>query len=80
MHVKISFTVKTVDGISSSDGRKLKESERYNYFFVVLYVLGSNRSAFVRDLLSNKSQFVGRDLIYFTNDLQSVIYYSTDQC
>ena len=48
-----------------------------------------NRSALVRDLLSNKSQFVGqllvdkslalraRDLIYFTTDLQTEIYYST---
>ena len=54
-----------------------------------------NRSALVRDLLCNKSQFVGhsckkiqckslairsRDLIYFTTDLQTVIYYSTNRC
>ena len=43
----------------------------------------------MRDLLSNKSQFVGqlkvdktlalraRDLIFFTTELQTIIYYST---
>ena len=48
-----------------------------------------NRSAPVRQLLSNNSMFVGqlyedkslalraRDLIFFTTDLQTVNYYST---
>ena len=48
-----------------------------------------NRSALVRELLSNISLFVGqlyvdkslalraRDLLCFTTDLQTVIYYST---
>ena len=79
--------VNTVGGISLCDDEKLEESEGYNYFFVIFYVLELNRSALVRDLLSNKSQFVdqlkedkslalhARDLIFFTTDLQSVIYY-----
>ena len=39
----ISVTVKTVGGISLCDGGKLpkKESEGYNYCFVVFYVLES---------------------------------------
>ena len=51
-----------------------------------------NRSAQVRELLSNNSLFVGqlyddkslalraRDLIFFTTDLQTVNYYSTIHC
>ena len=51
-----------------------------------------NRSALVRDLLSYNSQFVGqlyedkslalrsRDLIFFTTDLQTVNYYTTNHC
>ena len=41
IHVNISITVKTVGGISLCDGGKLVESEGYNYFFVVFYVLES---------------------------------------
>ena len=41
MHLNISVTVKTVGGISSCDGGNLEESEGYNYFFVVFYVLKS---------------------------------------
>ena len=55
MYVNNSITVKTVGGISLCDGRKLEESEGYNYFFMVFYVLD-----LVRDLLSNRSQFVGQ--------------------
>ena len=40
-HENISVTVKTVGGISLCDGGKLKESEGYNYFFVVFCVLKS---------------------------------------
>ena len=39
MHINISVTVKTVGGISLCDGGKLEESEGYNYFFVIFYVL-----------------------------------------
>ena len=41
IHVNDRITVKTVDGNSLCDGRKLEESEGYNYFFVVFYVLES---------------------------------------
>ena len=60
IHLYSSITAKTVGEISLCDGGKLEESERYNHSFVVFYVLESNRSAFVRDLLRNKSQFVGQ--------------------
>ena len=55
----------------------------------LLCVRNRNRSAPVRELLSNNSLFVGqlyddkslalraRDLIFFTTDLQTVNYYST---
>ena len=39
MHVNTSVIVKTVGGISLLDGRKLEESEGYNYFFDVFNVL-----------------------------------------
>ena len=51
MHVKISVTVKTVDGMSLCDGGKLEDSEGYNYFFVVSMCYNQNRSALVPDLL-----------------------------
>ena len=41
MPVNVSVTVKTVGEISLFDGRKVEESEGYNYFFVVFYVLES---------------------------------------
>ena len=41
MHVNNSITVKTVGGIYLCDGGQLQESEGYNYFFVVFYVLES---------------------------------------
>ena len=61
---------------------------------VLLFILCSNRnrSAQVRELLSNNSLFVGqlyedkslalraRDLIFFTTDLQTVNYYTTIHC
>ena len=34
-----SVTVKTVGGISLCDGGQFEESEGYNYFYVVFYVL-----------------------------------------
>ena len=39
MHVNISVKVKTVGKISSNDVGKLEESEGYNYFLVVFYLL-----------------------------------------
>ena len=65
--------------------KKLKTS---NVFLSFIVCLNRNRSAQVRELLSNNSLFVGqlykdkslaRDLI-FTTDLQTVNYYSTIHC
>ena len=39
MHVNVSVTVKTVGRISSFDVGKSEESEDYNYFFVLFYML-----------------------------------------
>ena len=67
--------------------KKLKTSNVFLSFIVC-----SNRSAPVRELLSNNSLFVSqlyedkslallaRDLIFFTTDLQTVNYYSTIHC
>ena len=67
----------------------LKTSNAVSSFIVCL---NRNRSALVGDLLCNNSQFVGqlyedkslvlhtRDLIFFTTDLQSVNYYTTNHC
>ena len=69
--------------------KKLKTSNVVSRFIVCL---NRNRSALVRDLLCNNSQFVGqlyddkslalraRDLIFFTTDLQTVNYYKTNHC
>ena len=66
--------------------KKLKTSNMS--FFSLFVVANRNRSALVRDLLCNNSQFVGqlyvnkslalrtRDLIFFTTDLQIVNYYT----
>ena len=53
------ITVKIVGGISFCNGGKLEESEGSNCFFSFLCVR-INRSALVRELLSNKSLFVGQ--------------------
>ena len=60
MNVNNSGTVKIVGRTSLCEGGKVEESEDYSYFFVIFSVLESNRSALVRDLLSNKSQFFGQ--------------------
>ena len=69
--------------------KKLKTSNVFSSFTVCL---NRNRSAPVRELLSNNSLFVGQlyedkslalhtcDLIFFTTDLQTVNYYSTIHC
>ena len=69
--------------------KKLNTSNVFSSFIVCL---NRNRSAQVRELLSNNSLSVGhlyddkslalraRDLIFFTTDLQTVNYYSTIHC
>ena len=69
--------------------KKLKSSNVFSSF-IVCY--NRNRSAQVRELLSNHSLFAGqlyvdkslalraRDLIFYTTDLQTVNYYSTIHC
>ena len=69
--------------------KKLKTS---NLFLSFIVSSNRNRSALVRELLCNNSLFVGqlyedqslelraRDLIFFTNDLQTVNYYTTIHC
>ena len=66
--------------------KKLKTSDEFSMFIVCE---NQNRSAPVRELLSNNSLFVGQScedkslklcacgLIFFTTDLQTVNYYST---
>ena len=61
--------------------------EDFQCIFVVHCVLNQNRSALLRELLSNNLLFVGQlyedkllmlcahDLIFFTNGLQTVNYY-----
>ena len=68
---------------------KLKTSNVFSSFIVCK---NRNRSASVRELLSNNSLIVGqlyedkilalraRDLIFFTTDLQTVNYYSIIHC
>ena len=63
-----------------------------NVFSLFIVFYNRNRSALVRELLSNNSLFVGqlyedkslalraRDLIFFTTDLQTVAYYATIHC
>ena len=62
------------------------------YFRRLLCVKKRNRSALLRELLSNNSLFVGQlyeykslvlcahDLIFFTTELQTVNHYSTTHC
>ena len=69
--------------------KKLKTSNVFSSFIVYK---NRNRSALGRELLSNNSLFVGqlcedkslalcaRVLIFFTNDLQTVNYYSIIHC
>ena len=70
--------------------KKLKTSNFYVFSFIVCE--NHNRSALVRELLSNNSLYVGqlyedkpialraRDLIFFTIDLQTVNYFATLHC
>ena len=69
-----------------------KKLETSNVFSSFIVYENRNRSAPLRELLSNNSLFVGqlnddkslamraRDLIFFTTDLQTVNYYSTIHC
>ena len=73
----------------AESSKKLKFSDLILSFLVCS---NRNRSALVRELLSNNSLFVGqlyedkslalraRDLIFFTTDLQTVNYLSTIHC
>ena len=73
----------------AESSKKLKFSDLILSFLVCS---NRNRSALVRELLSNNSLFVGQlyedkslalrahDLIFFTTDLQTVNYYSTIHC
>ena len=70
--------------------KKLNTSNVVLLFFIVCS--NRNRSALVRDLLSYNSQFVdqlyedkslalrARDLIFFTTDLITVNYHTTNHC
>ena len=70
----------------AGSSKKLKSSNVFSLFTVCA---NRNRSAQVRELLSNNSLFVdqlyedkslalrARDLTFFTTDLQTVNYYST---
>ena len=69
----------------------LKKLETSNVFFSFFVCLNRNRSATVRELLSNNSLFIGQlcedkslalhahDLI-FTTDLQTTNYYTKIHC
>ena len=69
-----------------------KKLKSLNVILSFIVCSNRNRSALVRELLSNNSLFVGqlyedkslalraRDLIFFTTDLQTVNYYSTIHC
>ena len=73
----------------AESSKKLKSLNVFSFFIVCS---NRNRSALVRELLSNYSLFAGqlyedkslalraRDLIFFTTDLQTVNYYSTIHC
>ena len=73
----------------AESSKKLKSSNMFSLFIVCS---NRNRSALVREVLSNNSLFdaqlykdkslalSARDLIYFTTDLQTVNYYSTIHC
>ena len=73
----------------AESSKKLKSS---NVFSLFLVCSNRNRSALVRELLSNNSLFVGQlyedkllalralGLIFLTTDLQTVNYYATIHC
>ena len=70
----------------------LKKLKYLNVFSLFIVCSNRNRSALVREVLSNNSLFVGqlfedksltlraRDLIFFTTDLQTVNYYTIIHC
>ena len=89
MFAKQSDVWRDFFGAMAESRKKLKTSNLFSPFIVCS---NRNRSALVRELLSNNSLFVGqlyedkslalraRDLIFFTTDLQTVNYYSTIHC
>ena len=90
--MNVSETVRVLAGFLRCNGGKLEEAEDFKSVFAFIVCSNRNRSALVRELLSNNSLFVGqlyedkslalraRDLIFFTTDLQTVNYYSTIHC
>ena len=68
----------TIEGFLQCNGRKLEEAGDFKCVFVILL---SNNSLFVGQLFEDKSLgLYARDKIFFTNDLQTVNYYSTIHC
>ena len=73
----------------SAMAESLKKLKTSNVIWPFIVCLKRNRSALVRELLSNNSVFVGQlyedksltlgacDLIFFATDLQRVNYYTT---
>ena len=71
---------------------KLEEAEDFKCGSVIYPLFKRNRSALVHDLLSYNSLFLGElyadkslsqqahNLIFFTTDLQTLNYYSTNHC
>ena len=70
----------------------MEEAEDLKVFSLFIVYKNGNRSALVREFLSNNLLFVGqlyeekslalsaRDLIFFTTDLQTVNYYTPIHC
>ena len=79
-------------GFLQCNGGKLEKLRTLNLFSSFIVYSNQNRSALVRELLSNNSLFVNQlyddklralrttDLIFFTTELQTVNYYPTILC
>ena len=93
MHVNVCETVRRLAGLLQAMGESRKKLKTSNLMFSSFIVSWNrNRSALVREFLCNNSLFVGqlyedkslalraRDLIFFTTDLQTVNYYTTNHC
>ena len=77
-HVRRSLSIgRSFFNAIAESWKKLKTSNVFSSFIVYS---NRNRSAPVRELLSNNSLFVGRVLIFFATDLKAVNYCLTIQC
>ena len=82
-HSATEATIKNICGAFQCNGGKLEESEGYNFFFIISCVLEYNGSALAVNRwvincgMSVSSTLCTRDIVYFTTDLQTMIYYST---